>query len=111
MSSVRKWGGCVEDYIEIHRWFDQSKAHVPDFRHRALRHHTEGIETMERIFGHSITNSDGKVVPSKWLGEQHCIEDFGFIPTPSQWLLCIVAEPWMATGARRLSKELENAAS
>ena len=35
VSSVRKWGGRVEDYQAIHDWFDASKAHLADFRHRA----------------------------------------------------------------------------
>ena len=39
LSSVRKWGGCVEDYQAIHDWFDASKQITADFRHRALRHH------------------------------------------------------------------------
>src|SRR5947207_577339 len=43
LSSVRKWGGCVEDYSRIHSWFDESKLIIADFRHRALRHHAEGI--------------------------------------------------------------------
>jgi hypothetical protein len=43
LSSVRKWGGAVEDYIPIHNWFDESKQIIADFRHRALRHHSEGI--------------------------------------------------------------------
>ena len=43
LSSVKKWGGMVEDYLAIHDWFDASKAFLPDFRHRALRHHAEGI--------------------------------------------------------------------
>lgn len=38
-SSARKFGGTPEDYLAIHRWFDESKAFFPDFRHRALRHH------------------------------------------------------------------------
>jgi hypothetical protein len=24
LSSVRKWGGVVEDYLPLHQWFDQS---------------------------------------------------------------------------------------
>jgi hypothetical protein len=39
LSSVKKWGGTVDDYIEIHAWYDQSKEQIVDFRHRALRHH------------------------------------------------------------------------
>src|SRR5438067_1962367 len=26
LSSVRKWGGRVEDYLPVHHWFDASKA-------------------------------------------------------------------------------------
>jgi hypothetical protein len=43
LASVKKWGGEVSDYIELHSWFDQSKSIAGDFRHRALRHHAEGI--------------------------------------------------------------------
>ena len=43
LSSVRKWGGEVSDYLRLHQWFDQSKAILADPRHRALRHHAEGI--------------------------------------------------------------------
>ena len=42
-SSARKFGGRAEDYLPIHNWFDESKAFLGDFRHRALRHHAEGI--------------------------------------------------------------------
>ena len=38
LSSVKKWGGTADDYIEIHSWYDQSKELIADFRHRALRH-------------------------------------------------------------------------
>jgi hypothetical protein len=43
LSSVKKCGGAVSDYLPLHTWFDQSKAIAADFRHRALRHHAEGI--------------------------------------------------------------------
>jgi len=43
LSSVIKWGGTAEDYLPLHQWFDESKAITADFRHRALRHHAEGI--------------------------------------------------------------------
>lgn len=66
LSSVRKWGGKVEDYLPIHNWFDESKAFLADFLHRALRHHAEGIFLCEKIFGESITTSEGKVVPVRW---------------------------------------------
>ena len=62
VSSARKFGGIPEDYIAIHTWFDESKMHWADFRHRALRHHTEGIFLAEKIFGVTLTNSEGKIM-------------------------------------------------
>jgi len=81
-SSARRFGGKLEDYLPIHNWFDESKAFLPDFRHRALRHHAEGIFLAERIFGVAIVNSDGTTVPVRYVGEQHVKEDLGRISPP-----------------------------
>jgi len=43
LSSVRKWGGTAKDYLALHQWLDASKEITADFRHRALRHHAQGI--------------------------------------------------------------------
>src|ERR1700694_2013500 len=94
-SSARKFGGKAEDYLPIHNWFDESKAFMADFRHRALRHHAEGIFMAEKIFGAVIVNSDGKQVPVRFIGEQHVKEDLGMIPAVTDWLRCIKPEPWM----------------
>ena len=32
-----------------------------DFRHRALRHHAQGVFEAERVFGTATVNSDGKL--------------------------------------------------
>ena len=56
VSSARKHGGVPEDYLAVHEWFDASKAHHGDFRHRALRHHTLGVFECEREFGHAETS-------------------------------------------------------
>lgn len=98
-SSVRKWGGSIEDYMPIHNWFDATKEHVADYRHRIFRHHSEGIFECERIFGTHITNSDGKIVPVRYIGEQHVAEDCGgFIPTIADWVRRIEPEAWMNRG-------------
>jgi hypothetical protein len=60
-SSARKFGGKVEDYLPIHNWFDESKAFLGDFRHRALRHHAEGIFLAEKLFGVAIVNSESSM--------------------------------------------------
>ena len=95
LSSVRIWGGSAEDYLPLHQWFDESKAITADFRHRALRHHAEGIFMLERFFGPTITLSTGRVVPVRLIGEQHVREDLGFIPSFADWVRCIRPEPWM----------------
>jgi hypothetical protein len=95
LSSVKKWGGEVKDYLPIHQWFDETKALMADFRHRALRHHAEGIFLMEKIFGPTLTLSNGKVIPTRWVGEQHVKEDLGFIPSAVDWLRQIKPERWM----------------
>ncbi len=108
VSSARKHGGTPEDYLPIHEWFDASKAHHADFRHRALRHHTAGVFECEHEFGVTLTNADGREIPVRWIAEQHVIEDLGFVPPLSRWLSAIEPEPWMMR-SRRLSRELEEA--
>ena len=50
---------------------------------------------LERFFGATITISTGRVVPVRLIGEQHVIEDLGFIPTFADWVRCIRPKPWM----------------
>ncbi len=98
-SSARKYGGKPEDYIAIHNWFDETKETFADFRHRALRHHSQGIFEAERVFGLSITNSDGNEVPVRYIGERHVREDCaGLIPSVSDWFRNIKQEVWMSKG-------------
>jgi hypothetical protein len=103
-SSARRFGGKPGDYQAIHDWFDESKSYVADFRHRALRHHAEGIFLAQRIFGHSITNSDNRVVPVRYIGEQHVREDLGRIPSFQDWISEVPIRPWMY-GQRLIVRE------
>ena len=60
LSSVKRWGGVAEDYLHLHQWFDEpSKLITADFRHRALRHHAQGIFELERTFGTTVKHLDG----------------------------------------------------
>ena len=95
VSSAKKYGGESEDFIRLHEWLDASKSHMADFRHRALRHHSEGIFMLESLFGTTITISTGRVLPVRFIGEQHVLEDLGRIPTVSDWLGKIQPESWM----------------
>lgn len=110
-TSAKLFGGKPEDYEAIHDWMDASKAHFADFRHRAYRHHSEGIFEAERVFGHSISNSDGKEVHVRYICEQHVKEDCGgVIPTLSDWLKHIQVQSWMARGYKLTLKEDEKEA-
>ena len=96
-SSARRFGGIPEDYVQIHEWFDSTKAHLSDFRHRALRHHSAGIREAAQHFGvFYLRPSDGKSVRTTLIGEQHVREDLGRIPTVADWLRCIRPELWMS---------------
>lgn len=102
-SSVRKWGGKSEDYMPIHNLMDSSKGTICDSRHRALTHNTWFIGPdgpLERIFGYEITNSDGRKVSVRDIGEQHVLEDFGnrFIPSAQDYLQEIEMKDWMVSG-------------
>ncbi len=94
-SSARKYGGEAHEYLALHEWLDSSKSHLADFRHRALRHHSEGIFMLEKLFGTTITLSTGRALPVRFVGEQHIVEDLGRIPTVADWLLRIQPESWM----------------
>lgn len=89
LSSAKKFGGDYLDYLGIHEWFDVTKKHMPDMRHRALRHHAEGIFWCEEHFGTILYNSDGKKVPIRAIAEQHVMEDLGWIPTIKDYLTAL----------------------
>lgn len=106
VNSAKKFGGKPEDYLAMHDWMDATKEVFADFRHRALRHHSQGIFEMERVFGNHITNSDGDVVPVRYIGEQHVKEDCGGrIPTVADWFRNIRPEPWMSRGGYDLMED------
>jgi hypothetical protein len=108
LSSAKKFGGVPEDYIDVHNWFDQTKSHLPDLRHRAILHSSFGIFLCEQVFGSTIKRkSDGKTIPLRPIGEQHVVEDLGHIPTIQDWVGDLPLKDWMIRGAKSL-RELAN---
>lgn len=93
--SADLFGGVPEDYLNIHNWFDESKAFLPDLRHRALRHHAEGIFLCEQLFGITIENTVRQKIPVRLIAEQHIQDDLGWIPTVEDWLCNLEVQPWM----------------
>jgi hypothetical protein len=63
VSSAKKYGGEPHEYLRLLQWLDGGKAHTADFQRRALRHHSEGIFMLKKIFGSTVTLATGRVVP------------------------------------------------
>jgi len=115
-SSVKRWGGKLEDYLPLHEKMDCSKAWVSDNRHRVLTHTMFWIkEVMIPIFGSYITLENGKKVSVKDICEQHILEDYKmkFIPTPQDFIQEMEFKKWMQNGsgvcpsAQKLYKPIE----
>ena len=103
LSSAKRFGGKPEDYLPIHNLLDESKGAIADSRHRALTHTSWFLSViLERIFGTTLTNSNGKQISVRDVGEQHILEDFGsrFIPTPQDYLEHMELKDWMINGRK-----------
>lgn len=129
-SSAEIFGGVWQDYFPVHYFFDVTREilepywnGVPDFRHRALRHHDLGIDCAEVLFDYQIFNSDRVQVSVRDIGVQHMYEDFDCVPAFEEWwkgiaewehlsdngermaplVKQIISEPWMNNRARVLN--------
>lgn len=99
-SSAKKFGGTPDEYMKFHEWFDQTKASVPDMRHRAILHTSFGIYLCQQVFGYTFVNSAGQTISVRDIGEQHVLEDFKgkFIPSIQDYLCELEMKPWMNNG-------------
>lgn len=103
--SAKKFGGKPEDYLAIHDFMDCTKMALPDVRHRMMLHNSVGCFIAERVFGHTIVNSEGKTVHVRDVAEAHVIEDLGFIPTLEKCFSGMQIEPWMSGGVSKYKEE------
>lgn len=97
---AKKYGGVPNDYADIDDFIDSSKAAVPDVRHRAILHSAFGCFVVERIFGRTRINSDGKEYSPRDVAEDHIQQDLGTIPTMADYLENMTVQPWMS-GTRK----------
>lgn len=104
--SAKKHGGKPEDYQDIHDFIDYSKIAIPDVRHRAMLHSAWGCYFVERFFGSTRTNSEGKVYSPRDIAEEHIIQDLGFLPTLEDWLKEMPIKKWMS-GAVKVTKRID----
>lgn len=86
--SVRRYGGTVEDYLDIHEFLDQTKAAHADMRHRAILHNGMGTFIVSQALG-EIRTVDGKAVSVRQVAEDHIIEDMGRLPNVSEFISLI----------------------
>ena len=104
-SSVKRWGGSVEDYIELHELLDSPKATMNNNTSRMLTHNIWFCyQIIPKIFGYNITNSDGKSVDTVDIAMLHVSEDFKhrFIPTAQDYLKHLDVQPWMCNGVKKV---------
>jgi hypothetical protein len=106
-SSVKRWGGKVEDYIAIHKLIDSPKVCMNNNTARMLTHNIWFCyEIIPLIFGDSIINSRGKRIDTVDIAMLHLAEDFRhkFIPTVQDYLKHMEVQAWMNNGV----KDIEN---
>jgi hypothetical protein len=103
--SAKKFGGIAEDYLAIHDFMDCTKMALPDIRHRMILHNSVGCYIAERVFGHTIVNSENKTVHVRDVAEAHVIEDMGFIPTLEKCLSGMPIESWMGGKVSKYAAE------
>jgi hypothetical protein len=104
-NSAHKHGGTPEDYQDIHDFLDSTKIAIPDVRHRAVLHNAFGCFLVEKIYGVTRRNSDGRTYSPRDIAEEHIIEDLGRIPTLEECFktMPIDASKWLGgpVGKRR----------
>jgi len=106
-SSVKRWGGKVEDYLPLHQLLDSPKETMNNNTSRMLTHNVWFCyHIIPRIFGYNIINSEGKSVDTVDIAMLHISEDFRgkFVPTVQDYLKHLQIQPWMNNGV----KDIEN---
>ena len=110
-SSVKRWGGKIEDYLPIHELIDSPKECMNNNTSRALTHNTWfAYKIIPKVFGYNIINSDGRSVDTIDVAMLHIAEDFRmkFVPTPQDYLKHLQIQPWMNNGVKELETEFNH---
>jgi hypothetical protein len=107
-SSVKRWGGKIEDYLAIHEFIDSPKETMNNNTARVLTHNTWfAYKVIPKVFGYNITNSAGRSVDCVDVAMLHILEDFRmkFVPTPQDYLKHLELQAWMCNGVKPLDNE------
>jgi hypothetical protein len=106
-SSVKRWGGKVEDYLPIHELIDSPKACMNNNSSRLVTHNVWFCyNIIPKIFGYNLINSNGKRVDTIDIAMLHVAEDFRhrFVPTLEDYLKHLELPAWIHNGV----KDVEN---
>jgi hypothetical protein len=106
-SSVKRWGGRIEDYLAIHELIDSPKACMNNNSSRLITHNVWFCyHIVPKVFGYNLTNSDGKRVDTIDIAMLHVAEDFRmkFVPTLEDYLKHLTLPDWIHNGV----KDVEN---
>ena len=106
-SSVKRWGGKIEDYIAIHELIDSPKACMNNNSSRLITHNVWFCyNIIPKIFGYNLINSSGKRVDTIDIAMLHVAEDFRmkFVPTLEDYLKHLTLPAWIHNGV----KDVEN---
>ena len=101
---AKKYGGHPNDYADIDDFIDSTKQAVADVRHRAILHSAFGCFLVERVFGRTRFNSEGKEYSPRDVAEDHIQQDLGFIPTMEHYLQNMTVQPWMSGTMKKNTK-------
>lgn len=101
MASVNKHGGDEKDYLRIHKKINEPKGPTG----RLIFHSAFGAFIIEALFGIYILNSEGKVVSTRQIAEDHILRVFRRIPSLGEWMKDIQQETWMA-GSRKAKYDI-----
>lgn len=106
-SSVKRWGGDVLDYIQIHELLDSPKSCMNNNTGRMMTHNTWfAYNIIPKIFGYNIINSDGKSVDTVDIAMLHIAEDYRYqIPTPQDFLKHMEIQAWMNNGVKPIPSQ------
>lgn len=102
---AKKYGGSPDDYADIDDFIDSTKQAVADVRHRAILHSAFGCFLVERVFGRTRINSEGKEYSPRDVAEDHIQQDLGFIPTMEHYLVNMTVQPWMSGTMKKNTKK------
>ena len=107
-SSVKRWGGTVEDYLPIHENLDNVKGAGHNLTARLITHNGYYCyNVIPKIFGYEIINSAGKRVDTTDIALLHVAEDYRMkgVPSIQDIVQHIEIQPWMMNGVKPIPSE------